>query len=362
MLYYLFYPLRDLWIGFNVFKYITFRAAMAAFTAFVVSVIAGPFVIRWLQELNFGQNIRKEHVGSLYDLHKHKQGTPTMGGILIILSILIATLLWADVINKYVLLTLGSFLWLGAVGFADDYIKISKKRNLGLRAKPKLLGQVLLGVVIALFVMYLTPIPPTLNVPFFKHFVLDLGIFYILFVVLVLSGSSNAVNLTDGLDGLAIGCTIIAALAYAILSYVAGHARFSEYLNIFYIKGTGELAVFCAAMVGAGLGFLWFNSHPATVFMGDTGSLALGGAIGVVSIFIKKELLLFLVGGIFVIEALSVILQVASFKLTKKRIFLMSPIHHHFQLLGWSESKVTIRFWIVAIILAFLSMSTLKLQ
>lgn len=362
MLYYIFYPLREWWIGFNVFRYITFRAIMAAFTAFLVSVIAGPFIIKWLSELNFGQHIRREHVESLYDLHKHKQGTPTMGGVLIILSIVVTTLLWADVANMYVLMTLGSFIWLGLVGFADDYIKIAKKRNLGLRAKPKLLGQIMLGVIIALFVMYATPIPPTLNLPFLKHFVLDLGPFFIIFVILVISGSSNAVNLTDGLDGLAIGCTVIASLAYSVLAYVSGHARFSEYLNIFYIKGTGELAIFCAAIVGAGLGFLWFNSFPATVFMGDTGSLALGGAIGVVSVFIKKELLLFLVGGIFVIEALSVILQVVGFKLTKKRLFRMAPIHHHFQLLGWSESKITIRFWIVAIMLTLLSLSTLKLQ
>ncbi|MBN1527232.1 MAG: phospho-N-acetylmuramoyl-pentapeptide-transferase [Candidatus Omnitrophica bacterium] len=362
MLYYLLYPLHDWWGGFNVFRYLTFRAAMAAITAFLISVIAGPFVIEWLKRLKFGQNIRKEHVETIYGLHKHKEGTPTMGGILIVGAIVISTLLWADVINKYVLVTLGSFLWLGLVGFADDYIKIIKKRNLGLRAKPKLLGQVLLGIAIALFVMHFTRIQPTLSVPFFKDLVMNLGLFYILFIILVIAGSSNAVNLTDGLDGLAIGCTVIAAFSYAILSYVIGNVKFCYYLNLFYVPGSGELAVFCAAMVGAGLGFLWYNSYPASVFMGDTGSLALGGAIGVVSVFIKKELLLFLVGGIFVIEAMSVLLQVAWYKLTGKRLFLMSPIHHHFQVLGWSESKITARFWIIAIMLALLSMSSLKLQ
>lgn len=362
MLYYIFYPLHDLWFGFNVFKYITFRAAMASVTAFLICLIAGPFVINWLKDLNFGENIRREHVESLYNLQKHKQGTPTMGGVLIIMAIAISTVLWADIANQYVLVTLASFLWLGFVGFTDDYTKIMNKRNLGLRPSMKLLGQFALGAIIALYIMLLTPIPTDLSVPFMKHFILNLGIFYILFVILVLTSASNAVNLTDGLDGLATGCTIIAAISYAILSYIAGNFKISDYLNVFYLPGAGELTVFCSAMIGAGLGFLWFNSHPASVFMGDTGSLALGGGIGVVAILIKKELLLFLVGGIFVIEALSVVLQVIWFKTTKKRLFLMSPIHHHFQLLGWHESKITIRFWIVAIVLALMSLSTLKLQ
>jgi len=362
MLYYLFYPLRDLWFGFNVFKYITFRAAMASLTAFLICLLFGPFIINWLKRLNFGQNIRREHVESLYDLTKHKQGTPTMGGVLIILAITLSTLLWADIRNQYILLTLVSFLWLGLVGFTDDYIKVVKKRNLGLTAKMKLASQAILGIFIALYIMFLTPIPTALSVPFIKHLALNLGAFYILFVILVITSASNAVNLTDGLDGLAIGCTIIAAITYSILSYISGNIKFTDYLNIFYLPGSGELSIFCASMVGAGLGFLWFNSYPANVFMGDTGSLALGGAIGVVAVFIKKELLLFIVGGIFVVEALSVVMQVIWFKTTKKRLFLMSPIHHHFQLLGWAESKITIRFWIIAIVLALLSMSTLKLQ
>jgi len=362
MLYYLFYPLRDFWFGFNVFKYITFRAAMASLTALLISIIFGPIIIAWLKRLNFGQNIRREHVESLYDLTKHKQGTPTMGGVLIILSITISTILWADIANMYVLVALASFLWLGLVGFTDDYLKVVNKRNLGLRPMKKLLSQVLLGILLSVYIMKFTPIPATLSVPFIKYFAHNLGLFYILVIVLVLTSASNAVNLTDGLDGLAIGCTIIAALAYSVLSYITGNFRFSDYLNIFYLPGSGELAVFCASIVGAGLGFLWFNSYPATVFMGDTGSLALGGALGVVAIFIKKELLLFLVGGIFVIEALSVVLQIIWYKTTKKRLFLMAPLHHHFQLLGWNESKITIRFWILAIIMALFSLATLKLQ
>lgn len=362
MFYYLFHNLRDVWFGFNVFRYITVRSVMASLTAFLISLIFGPLIINWLKRLSFGQNIRREHVESLYDLHKHKQGTPTMGGIIIIMSISLSTLLWSDITNKYILITLISFLWLGFVGFLDDYAKITKKRNLGLTPSMKLLSQIALGVVIAIFVVSFTEIPTTLSVPFVKHLAFDMGLFYVLFVILVITSSSNAVNLTDGLDGLAIGCTIIAALTYSILSYIVGNFKFSDYLNIFYLPGAGELSVFCAAMVGAGLGFLWFNCYPANVFMGDTGSLALGGAIGVVSIFIKKELLLFFVGGIFVIEALSVVLQVIWFKSTGRRLFLMAPIHHHFQLLGWPESKITIRFWILAIAMALMSLSTLKLQ
>ncbi len=362
MLYYIFYLLRDRWTGFNVFKYLTVRTALASLTALLISLIFGPAIIRWLKKLNFGQYIRKEHVESLYDITKHKQGTPTMGGVLIIVSITVATILWADILNIYVLMTLGAFIFLGLVGFADDYIKVVKKRNLGLTANAKFLSQVFLALIIATFVIVFTPIPTTLNVPFLKFFSLELGVLYLVFVVIVITGSSNAVNLTDGLDGLAIGCTIIAAISYSALTYMTGNFKFADYLNIFYLPGAGELSVFCAAMVGAGLGFLWFNSPPATIFMGDTGSLALGGGLGVVAVFIKKELLLFLVGGIFVIEAVSVLLQVLWFKTTKKRLFLMSPVHHHFQLLGWPEPKITIRFWIVAIILMLLSLATLKLQ
>lgn len=362
MLYYLLYPLREAWFGFNVFRYLTFRAAMASMTAFLISIIFGPMIIRWLKEMSFGQPIRRDHVENLHTITKHKQGTPTMGGLLIILAITASTLLWGDLTNMYVVMALVSLVWLGALGFADDYLKVVRKHNQGLTARMKLLGQIALGVVLALFIMKFTPISTMLSIPFMKFWIVDLGVFYILFAILVITSCSNAVNLTDGLDGLAIGCMIIVAIAYAVLSYVTGNFRASDYLNVFYLPGAGELSVFCAAMIGAGLGFLWFNSHPATVFMGDTGSLALGGGIGVVSLFIKKELLLFLVGGVFVMEAASVLLQVAYFKTTHKRLFKMSPIHHHFQLLGWKESKIIIRFWIVAIVLALFSLVTLKLQ
>lgn len=362
MLYYIFYPLRDWWIGFNVFKYLTFRAAMASVTAFFICVIFGPVIINWLREIKFGQHIRKEHVGSLHDLHKHKQGTPTMGGIIMILAVALSTILWTAIINRYVAVTLAIFLALGLVGFLDDYLKILKKRNEGLTARSKFFYQILIGAALAIFILAWTPIPTTITFPFLKNIVIELGFLYLVFVVIVLTGSSNAVNLTDGLDGLATGCTVFVALAYAILSYLTGNFKVADYLNIFYLPGAGELSVFCASLVGAGLGFLWFNSFPATVFMGDTGSLAIGGAIGTVAVLIKKELLLLIVGGIFVAEALSVMLQVFWYKSTGKRLFKMAPIHHHFQLLGWSESKITIRFWIVAIMLVLLSLTTLKLQ
>jgi len=362
MLYYFLYPLREAWFGFNVFRYLTFRAAMASVTAFLISVIFGPMIIRWLRRMSFGQPIRREHVETLHTITKHKQGTPTMGGVLIILAIVVSTVLWGDMTNMYVVMALVSTVWLGLLGFVDDYLKVSKKHNKGMTARVKLIGQVALGAVLAVFIMKFTPVTTVLSIPFFKFWVIDLGALYILFAILVITGCSNAVNLTDGLDGLAIGCAVIAAMAYAVLSYVAGNFTASDYLNIFYLPGAGELSVFCAAMIGAGLGFLWFNSHPATVFMGDTGSLALGGGIGVVALFIKKELLLFLVGGVFVMEAASVLLQVAFFKTTKRRLFKMSPIHHHFQLIGWHESKIIIRFWIVAIVLALFSLVSLKLQ
>lgn len=285
-----------------------------------------------------------------------------MGGILIVLAIVSSTLLWANLTNKYVLLVIFSTLWSAVVGFMDDYIKLVKKRSLGLTVIMKLTGQLILGLTIGLILFYDPQVSKVLYIPFFKNLFIDFGIFYIFFIMLVIIGSSNAVNLTDGLDGLAIGCVVMVAIAYSGLSYITGRFDFSQYLRIFYVPGSGELTVFCASIVGAGLGFLWFNCHPATIFMGDTGSLALGGAIGTVAIFIKKELLLLLVGGIFVAEALSVILQVGSYKLRGKRIFLIAPLHHHFQLRGWSESKIIVRFWIVAAILALLSLTTLKLQ
>ena len=362
MLYHILYPLRELWFGFNVFKYITFRAAMASVTAFVVSIIFGPVIIRKLAGLKIMQQIRKDYVEDLYELHKHKADTPTMGGFLILLSVMLSTVLWARLDNRFIILCLIGMLWLGLVGFVDDYLKLIKGKSLGLRASAKLTGQVIIGLLIAVYLYFDKDITTTLYLPFFKNIIINLGIFYILFVTLVIVASSNAVNITDGLDGLAVGCVAIIALTYAIISYATGHVQISDYLNVYYLAGGGELSVFCAAIVGSGLGFLWFNSHPANVFMGDTGSLALGGAIGIVSILIKKEILLLLVGGIFVIEVLSVIAQILSLKISGKRIFLMSPLHHHFQLKGMPESKIIVRFWIVAIIFALLTLATLKLR
>jgi len=365
MLYYLLYPLREYFFGFNVFRYITFRAAAAAVTAMILSIALGPWVIRKMHELELGQRVRRDWF-PLYSQHKSKEGTPTMGGMLIILAVLASCLLWADILNHFVLLVMCALVWLGTLGFMDDYLKVRRKDAHGMRAKVKFAGQVILGLSIG---AYLLAHPATaryageVSVPFYKHpLVANLGLFYIVFAVLVIVGSSNAVNLTDGLDGLAIGCVIIAALVYSVLSYVSGHSVFAHYLGIRYVPRSGELAVCCASIVGAGLGFLWYNAHPADIFMGDTGSLALGGAVGLVAILIKKEIALLLVGGVFVMEALSVILQVASFKLTGRRIFLMTPLHHHFEMKGWSETKVTVRFWIIALIFALVGLGALKLQ
>jgi len=362
MLYELLYPLRDLWFGFNVFKYITFRAAMATVTAFLISIVFGPLLIEILTRLKVGQHIKKDYVEDLYELHKHKKGTPTMGGFIILIAIIASTVLWARLDNRYVIICLITLIWLGFVGFVDDYIKMVKERNTGLRASTKFIGQLLLGLIVGAYLYFDGTTPHTLHVPFIKDMVINLGILYIIFVVFVIVGSSNAVNLTDGLDGLAIGCVTIIAIAYSIICYVTGNAAIAKYLNIYFLQGGGELAIICAAIVGSGLGFLWFNSFPASVFMGDIGSLALGGAIGVISVLIKKEVLLVFMGGIIVAEVMSVILQVLSVKIRKKKLFLMSPIHHHFQLKGIPESKIIIRFWIVAIVLALISLVSLKLQ
>lgn len=362
MLYHLFYSLKDLWFGFNVFRYITFRAVMASITAFLLSLILGPFIIALLRRFKIGEFPRRAHVENLYQLHKHKKGTPTMGGIIIILSILISTLLWARLDNRFVILCLISVLWLGIVGFLDDYLKMIKVKSLGLSASAKFAGQLILGIAIAIYLCFSAKMPTELYVPFMKNVLANLGIFYVLFIVLVVVGTSNAVNITDGLDGLAVGCVSFIALTYGVLSYVTGHVRISDYLNLYYLAEAGELSIFCTAIAGAGLGFLWFNSYPAQIFMGDTGSLPLGGAIGVISVLIKKEMLLLVVGGIFVVEVLSVIAQVISFRLSGRRLFLMAPIHHHFQLKGWPEPKITVRFWIIAICLALFGLATLKLM
>jgi len=357
----------DQFIGFNVFYYVTFRSVAAAVTAFAVSLIFGNLVIRKLTALKLGQPIRAaEEVHRLAELHFGKQGTPTMGGVLIIGAVFLSSFLWARPDNRFVWLALFSMLYLGALGFADDYLKVTKKKSAGISGRFKLFFQIILAVIVTA-VFLTSPLlevqARSLYLPFFKAPVItNMGWFTFLFFALVIVGSSNAVNLTDGLDGLAIGCTVTVAFAYALLSYAAGNFRIAEYLQVPFYPFTGELTVVCAALVGAGFGFLWFNCHPAKVFMGDTGSLAIGGMIGVVAICCKQELLLMVVGGVFVIEAVSVILQVLSFKLTGRRIFAMSPIHHHFELVGWKENTVIVRFWILSGIFALLGLATLKLR
>lgn len=377
MLYWLLYQkLFPYFRPFRIFRYLTFRTAFASLTAMLIALIIGPYVIEKLREFQIGQYIREEGPKD----HQKKAGTPTMGGVLICIAILLPTLLWADLSNPFVWLVMGSTFAFGAIGFADDYIKVVKRRNLGLTARAKMGYQILasLAISFALIAMQTLGMYSTkLNVPFIKrlqpdfainalrhipHFGLLAFLPFVVFTVLVIVFSSNAVNLTDGLDGLAIGCTIIAAGALTVLTYVSGHVVFSDYLELQRMPLVGELSIFCGSMVGASIGFLWYNAHPAEVFMGDVGSLALGGAIGTVAVAIKQELLLPFIGGIFVLEALSVILQVGSYKLRKKRIFKMAPLHHHFELLGWSESKVITRFWIGALVFALLALTTLKLR
>jgi len=360
MLYHLLYPLHQDFAPFNVFRYITFRAAYAALTALAMSLLLGPWVIRTLAAWRVGQQIRVEGPES----HQAKAGTPTMGGLLILFCVTVPTLLWGRLDNLYLWLVLLTTLAFGAVGFADDWLKLVRSRSLGLSGRWKLAAQVLISAGFALALAKLpSPVYETrIGIPFFKNVLLDLGWFYLPFVILVLTGASNAVNLTDGLDGLAAGTTLVATSFYTVVTYLAGNAVFAKYLQIVYVEGAGELTVFCGALLGAGMGFLWFNAHPASIFMGDTGSLALGAALGSVAVIAKHEVLLVLVGGVFVIEALSVMIQVFSFRLTGRRVFLMAPIHHHFEKLEWAESKIIVRFWIVAIIFALLSLSTLKLR
>jgi phospho-N-acetylmuramoyl-pentapeptide-transferase len=361
MFYLLLYPLYTSYGAFNVFRYITFRTAMATMTALLVSLWLGPALIRGLRQIQIGQAIREEGPSS----HHVKQGTPTMGGLLIILAVVLPTLLWADLRNVFVWIAVGATLLFGAIGFLDDYLKVVRNHNQGLRPRSKAALQIVVALAIGAVLIWLSrtgQFDTTLVFPFFKAFRPDLGWVYLAFVVLVLAGSTNGVNLTDGLDGLAIGSLLIAWGTFTVLTYAAGNAIVSDYLGIANVKGTGELTVFCGAVVGASLGFLWFNSHPAEVFMGDVGSMSMGGALGTVAMLIKQEILLIVVGGLFVLEALSVILQVGSFKLRGRRVFRMSPLHHHFELAGWSESKVVIRFWILAILFALFALATLKLR
>ncbi len=378
MLYWLLYQkLYPFFHPFRIFRFLTTRTAFASLTALLIALFIGPYVIQKLREFQIGQYIREDGPKS----HQKKSGTPTMGGLLIVIAILLPTILWSDPTDPFVWIVVFSTLAFGAIGFADDYIKVVNRRNLGLTARAKLMGQGLAAAAVAIALVALTQFrmfSTQLTVPFIKTWRPDLlwhlwpanlphlGLLayvpFIAFVVFVLMGSSNAVNLTDGLDGLAIGCTLIAAGALTVLTYVSGHVVFADYLELQRMPMVGELTVFCGSMVGASIGFLWYNAHPAEIFMGDVGSLALGGAIGTVAVIIRQELLLPFIGGIFILEAISVVLQVGSYKLRKKRIFKMAPLHHHFEQLGWNESKVIARFWILALVFALFALTTLKLR
>ncbi|HEX9570530.1 MAG TPA: phospho-N-acetylmuramoyl-pentapeptide-transferase [Rhodospirillales bacterium] len=362
MLFHLLYPMADQFAALNVFRYLTFRTGGAIMTALIISFLFGPVLIDMLRSRQTaGQPIRADGPeGHLLT----KQGTPTMGGFLILLAVTLATLLWADLRNGYVWAALGVTIAYGTIGFLDDYLKVKRKDSKGLPGKLKLLMQVVIAAIAAISIMHQLPpaLTTTLAVPFFKTVLLNLGWMFVIVAVVVMVGASNAVNLTDGLDGLAIVPVMIAAGVFALIAYLVGNSVFSNYLQLHYVPGAGELAVFCGALVGGGLGFLWFNAPPAKVFMGDTGSLALGAALGAVSVITKHELVLAIVGGLFVLETVSVIVQVVSFKLTGKRIFAMAPLHHHFEKKGWPESTIVIRFWIIASILALAGLSTLKLR
>ncbi|ADR19634.1 phospho-N-acetylmuramoyl-pentapeptide-transferase [Calditerrivibrio nitroreducens] len=361
MLYNLLYPLSKYFSLFNVFKYITFRTAYAIITALIISLFITPLLIKLLKQLQLSQKTK----GYEPERHKEKEGTPTMGGVGILLSALITTLLWADITNSYIWIIIFVMVGTGIIGFLDDYIKTIKKNPEGLHPKAKFYGQLVVGTLAVLLINYVdsSNVSSKLALPFFKNLVVDLGYFYIILGVFIIVGTSNAVNLTDGLDGLAIMPTVIAFGTFIIFAYVSGHAKIANYLQILNVKGAGEISVFCGAMVGAGLGFLWFNAYPASLFMGDVGSLPLGATLGTVAVIVKQEIVLAIVGGVFVLETISVILQVGFFKVTKgKRLFRMAPIHHHFELKGWSEPKIIVRFWIISFILALLALSTLKLR
>lgn len=346
--------------GFSVFQYLTFRTMVSVATALTVSLLIGPFVIRRLVQLQIGQTVREDGPQS----HLSKAGTPTMGGALILIVIFLTTLLWGELSNRYVWTVLAVTMAFGVIGWVDDYLKVSKKNSRGLASRWKYFWQSVFAIAAAVFLFNTaqTPAELTLIVPFFKNVAIPLGSSYLIIAYFVIVGSSNGVNLTDGLDGLAILPTVLVGGALGLIAYLAGHAEFARYLQIPYIEGAGELAVFCGALIGAGLGFLWFNTYPAQVFMGDVGALALGAALGVIAIIVRHEIVFFIMGGVFVLETLSVILQVASFRLTGKRIFRMAPIHHHFELIGWPEPRVIVRFWIITVILVLIGLSTLKLR
>jgi phospho-N-acetylmuramoyl-pentapeptide-transferase len=372
MFYHLLVPLNEYVSAFRLFRYITLRTAFASLTALAIALLLGPALIRGLRRFQIGQAIREEGPES----HQKKSGTPTMGGILILIATALPTLLWADLSNRFIWVVLFATLGAGAVGFLDDLLKLRRGKNLGLRARQKLLGQLLVGLAVGVY-LYLYPAAPELGsalpVPIFKDVVLPLGLAAIPFAAVLIAGFSNAVNLTDGLDGLAIGPTIVASAAFALLAYIAGHRLAADYLQIPPVREAGELAIFCGALMGAGMGFLWFNCHPAELFMGDVGSLAIGAALSSVALLVRQEILLFLIGGVFVLETASVILQVTSFKLTGKRLFKMAPLHHHFEAHlrstpsyfaghDWPESKVIVRFWLLSVFCALVALSTLKIR
>jgi phospho-N-acetylmuramoyl-pentapeptide-transferase len=357
MLYHLLYPLSEAYGVFNVVRYITFRTAAATLTSLFICLVLGPWLIRKLSELRIGQPIRE-----IGPDHQAKEGTPTMGGLLILFSLLVSVLLWSELDQRMVWILVGLTAGYGVLGFIDDYQKVTQGSSAGISARTKLVWQVVFALGVAIAIYTDPAFDKELAVPFFKNFTPNIGIFYVPLAAFIIVAASNGVNLTDGLDGLAIGPVMITAATFLLLSYAAGHTGIAEYLNIKYVPGSGQLAIFCGAMVGGSLGFLWFNASPAELFMGDVGSLALGGALGTIAVLIRQEILLAVVGGIFVVETVSVIIQVASFKLTGKRVFLMAPIHHHFEKLGWAEQKIVVRFWIVSIILALVALSSLKLR
>ena len=367
MFYHLLYPLRDVFFGFNVFGYISFRAVGAALSALIISFLFGPKIIRTLKSHQIGETIRSDGPES----HLKKEGTPTMGGIIVLLAVILPTFLWAKLDDKHILLILLATIWMGAIGFLDDYLKVVKKYSRGLIARYKMAGQISLGLIVGIILINYpdsSQFVTSISIPFVANGTIDVGWFYIPLVILVITGTSNAVNLTDGLDGLATGLVAIATLVFGAIAYATGRLDYSDYLNIIYLPGTGELFIFCLALIGACIGFLWFNANPAKVFLGDTGSLAVGAALGTLAVLLKKEILLFMIGGVFVAESLSVMLQVYYFRYTKKkngegiRIFRMAPLHHHFELMGWPENHVVVRFWIIGILLALISLTTFKIQ
>jgi len=360
MLYNLLYPLASDWQVFNLFKYLTFRTGGAMMTAMILCFACGPFFIGWLRKKKAMQPIRSDGP----ETHFKKAGTPTMGGLMIIVAVVVSTLLWVDITNPYMWIVLWVFIGFGAIGFVDDYAKLTKKGSKGVPGKLRLLLECAIATIAVLGVMVLTTgdLGSSLAFPFFKGLLVNLGWFFLPFGVFVVVGAANAVNLTDGLDGLAIGPIMISAASFGLIAYLVGNFKFAEYLQIHFVRDSGELAVFCGALVGAGLGFLWYNAPPAQVFMGDTGSLAMGGALGAIAVVTKHEIVLAIIGGLFVLETLSVIIQVVSFKTRGKRVFKMAPIHHHFEKLGWPETQVVVRFWIISIIFALIGLSTLKLR